>query len=59
MMRMPSELGLHCVTCMNTIHTHTQCKTVTGENFGEFGEMNVIHQYFTQLNYRSNELAIG
>ena len=32
---------------------------VVGENFGEFGETNVIRQYFTQPNYRSNELAIG
>ena len=32
---------------------------VVGENFGEFGEMNVICQYFTQPNYRFNELAIG
>ena len=30
-----------------------------GGNFGEFGETNVIRQYFTQPNYRSNELAIG
>ena len=29
---------------------------VVGENFGE---TNVIRQYFTQPNYRSNELAIG
>ena len=29
-----------------------------GENFGEFGETNTIHQYFTQPNYRSNELSI-
>ena len=29
------------------------------ENFGEFGETNVIRQYFTLPNYRSNELAIG
>ena len=34
-------------------------KTVAGENFGEFGETNVIHQYFTHPNYRSNELAIS
>ena len=32
---------------------------MAGENFGKFGERNVIHQYFTQPNYRSNELAIG
>ena len=32
---------------------------VAGENIGEFGETNVIRQYFTQPNYRSNELAIG
>ena len=32
---------------------------VAGENIGEFGEMNIIHQYFTLPNYISNELAIG
>ena len=32
---------------------------VAGENFGEFSETNIIRQYLTQPNYRSNELAIG
>jgi len=26
---------------------------VVGETFGEFGELNVIHQYFTQPNFIS------
>jgi len=26
---------------------------VAGENFGEFGELNVIRQYFTQPNFIS------
>ena len=30
-----------------------------GENFGEFGKSNVIHQYFTQPNSRSTEVAKG
>ena len=30
-----------------------------GGNIGDFGETYVIRQYFTQLNYRCNELAIG
>ena len=28
-----------------------------GENFGEFGETNIIHQYFTQLNSRFTKVA--
>ena len=32
---------------------------MAGENFGEFGETHMIHQYFTQPNSSSNELAKG
>ena len=33
------------------IYEYTVCnKMVAGKNFGKFGKMNVIHQYFTQPN---------
>jgi len=47
-------IGSDALTVVLTIVLVTdaiRCKIVVGENFGEFGKLNVIHQYFTQPNF--------
>ena len=43
--------------CYSYICNTVQRKIVAGENFGEFGEMHIIRQYFTQPNSRLLKVA--
>ena len=47
-----------CESCHCVVAVYHIVHNLAGENLGEFGKTNVLHQYFTQPNSRFIEVAM-